>query len=526
MARDAGADFSRWIQADAQAALDARATKASASAAQVPTGLLSTATLPPLVFINTSNWDNEPVPDREWGVPGRFPLRQTALIYGEGGGGKSYTTLHLTAAHTLGREWLGSHPAQGPAIFIDAEDDEKEIHIRLNSIVRHFGVTHTDLIKGGHHIMSRVGQDSILATFSRNGTIEPTPFYNQLLQAAGDIKPKLIGIASLSDIFAGSEIDRSQVQRFISLTTRLARVAGGYVLLVAHPSLTGISTGTGLSGTTQWHNSVRARAYLRSAAPVDGEQPDSDLRELEFKKVQYDAMPDTVVLRYQNGMFLPVEGVTSLDKEAQLETAKKVFLELLGRYELSNRTVSEKTGTNFAPAKFAKEGEAKAAGVSAKILNIAMLKLFEERKIWMESIGKPSRPAYKVALAPKVHQQANKIPEHDTILRWAQACVVGGAVTGGNMMNAWAYLAIGQPITSELIYESYKKYCKKSNLPPEEEAAFNNACEGMFGPSKQIPSRDCINYTKKPTNYSGYDVPGPSKWQQIIVERINKGTNK
>ena len=79
-----------------------------------------------------SNWDNEQVPDREWAVPDRIPLRQTAMLYGEGGVGKSYTTLHLCVAHVLGRDWLGSQPTQGPTIFLDAEDDENEIRIRLN----------------------------------------------------------------------------------------------------------------------------------------------------------------------------------------------------------------------------------------------------------------------------------------------------------------------------------------------------------------------------------------------------------
>jgi hypothetical protein len=40
-------------------------------------------------------------------------------------------------------------------------------------------------------------------------------------------------------------------------------VTKGSVVLIAHPSLTGINTGTGISGSTQWHNSVRARFYLK-----------------------------------------------------------------------------------------------------------------------------------------------------------------------------------------------------------------------------------------------------------------------
>jgi hypothetical protein len=38
-------------------------------------------------------------------------------------------------------------------------------------------------------------------------------------------------------------------------------------MLLSHPSLTGINSGTGLSGTTGWHNSVRARMYFVRPKP-------------------------------------------------------------------------------------------------------------------------------------------------------------------------------------------------------------------------------------------------------------------
>ena len=41
------------------------------------------------------------------------------------------------------------------------------------------------------------------------------------------------------------------------------------------------------------------------AKATDGEQPDNDLRQLEFKKNQYGPIGETIVLRYQRGLFLP-----------------------------------------------------------------------------------------------------------------------------------------------------------------------------------------------------------------------------
>ena len=39
-----------------------------------------------------------------------------------------------------------------------------------------------------------------------------------------------------------------------------------------------------------------------------GEQPDGDLRQLEFKKNQYGPRGQNIVVRYQNGLFLPERG--------------------------------------------------------------------------------------------------------------------------------------------------------------------------------------------------------------------------
>jgi RecA-family ATPase len=351
----------------------------------------------PLPFINTSNWDNEPVPDQEWAVLNRIPLKQCVLFSGEGAAGKSTVYLQQSAAHVLARDWLGTLPEPGPAIYIDAEDDEKVIHRRLAAITNHYQVTFGDLIKGGLHLISLAGQDAVLAAASRNGKIEPTPLYKQLLEAAGDIKPIMMGFASSANVYAGSEIDRSQVQQFISLLTRLAITANGSVVLISHPSLTGINTDTGLSGTTQWHNAVRARFYMKSVKPEDGEQPDTDLREIVFKKNNYGAVSESIVLRYSNGLFLPLPGIASLDRIAKEAKADDVFLDLLRRFTAENRNVSDKKGPSYAPALFAREDEAKRARLAGKDLEAAMRRLFKAGKIWNEPYGRPSRPHFRIA---------------------------------------------------------------------------------------------------------------------------------
>jgi len=351
----------------------------------------------PLPFINMSNWDSEPVPEQEWTVFDKIPRRQPALFSGEGGTGKSMEGLHLTAAHVLGRDCWHTMPERGPAIFVDAEDEERVLHIRLAAIIEHYGVTFADLIKGGLHLISFAGKDAVMATVNRNGKIEPTAVYRLMLEAAGDIKPIQIVIASSANVFAGNEIDRSQVQQFVGLLTSITLVANGSLVLCSHPSLSGISSGSGLSGTTQWHNAVRARFFMKGVKPEDGEQPDNDLREIEFKKNQYGKISDSIVLRYQAGIYLPVPGA-SFDKLAREAKAEEIFLELLRRLTMENRLVSDKKSSAYAPAVFARENEARGAGITSPDFAEAMRRLFAAKKIWNEPWGRPSRPSYRIAL--------------------------------------------------------------------------------------------------------------------------------
>jgi RecA-family ATPase len=350
-----------------------------------------------LSFLDMSKWDAEPVPSRQWAIPDRVPLKQAGLFSGEGGTGKSIIELQKNVAHVTGKDWLGSMPAHGPAIYLAAEDDVNEIHIRLAAIASHYGVTFQEL-QGGLHILPLLGEDATLcASGGKSGKVETTELYRRLYEAAGDIKPKNISIDTLSRAFSGSEIDRVQVYGFANHMQALAMVAGGSVTVLSHPSLQGMSSGSGISGSTAWHGAFRFRQYLAGIKPSDSEQPDNDLRQLEFKKNQYGPRAEGIVLRYQRGLFLPEGGLSSLDKLAREARAQEAFLTILGRYEREGRNVSEKAPSpNYAPKQFAREREA--AGFRKHELDAAMRRLFEDGKLHVEQYGRPSRPQSRICL--------------------------------------------------------------------------------------------------------------------------------
>jgi RecA-family ATPase len=350
------------------------------------------------VWLDMSKWDQEPVPDRQWAIRDRVPLKQAGLFSGEGGTGKSILELMKNVAHVTGRDWLGSLPEPGPALYLGAEDDADEIHIRLAAIAKHHGITFKELVDGGLHVLCLLGKDATLcAAKDKSGTVEATPLYRQIYEAAGDIKPKNISVDTLSRAFAGNEIDRVQVYAFANHMQALAKVAGGSVTVLSHPSLAGIASGSGLSGSTAWHGAFRFRQYLKGVKSQDGEPVDSDLRELEFKKNQYGPLGETVVVRYQNGLFLPEAGVSNLDRVAREAAADRVFLAVLARLTVTNRNVSHNAASpNYAPKVFSLETEAAKMGLGRADLERAMRRLFAADKIVVETYGKASNPHERI----------------------------------------------------------------------------------------------------------------------------------
>jgi RecA-family ATPase len=176
-------------------------------------------------------------------------------------------------------------------------------------------------------------------------------------------------------------------------------VANGSVTVLSHPSLQGINSGSGISGSTAWHGAFRFRQYLTSPKPADGEQPENDLRQLEFKKNQYGPTGEAIALKYQRGLFLPLPGISSLDKVARQAKVDDIFLKLLKQFDAQGRNVSDKpTAPNYAPTMFAKETAATSDRIKKPDLDAGMRRLFESNRICVVEYGRASRRASKLAL--------------------------------------------------------------------------------------------------------------------------------
>ena len=205
-----------------------------------------------------------------------------------------------------------------------------------------------------------------------------------------DIKPVAISIDTVADVFGGNEIDRGQVTGFVKMLQRTAMRARCCGLL-AHPSVAGMTSGSGLSGSTAWHNKMRARAYMRAPQRKAGEEIDSDLREIEFKKNNYGPQGDTIQVRWRNGVFVPECAPTGLERIAQDHQDDEDFLTLLVRFAAQERRVSNTlNANNYAPTVFAREGVEGRKPARLR-LEQAMFRLIEDNKIHVEKYGPPSK---------------------------------------------------------------------------------------------------------------------------------------
>jgi RecA-family ATPase len=350
-----------------------------------------------LPFINIAEWHERPVPERVWTVKDRIPGSNVTLLSGEGSVGKSILSLHLATAVVLGRDWLQSLPEPGPVIVACCEDDTDELWRRLDLIFQHYGAAYTDF--KDLHVSALAGEETLMAVPDRNGIMQTTKLFGRTREAACDLKPRLIVLDNSADVFGGNENDRAQVRQFIGHLRGMAIAAGAGVLLTSHPSLTGISTGTGLSGSTAWNASVRSRLYFKRATTEKDEEPDPDLRVLEVMKANYGPVGETITLRWTNGLFLPVAGISNLDKLAAERRGEELFLKLLEQFTRQGRNTCEKeTARNYAPRMFSEEKEARDAGVKKADFKIAMSNLFNTGKIQQVPYGSPCRGTFKLVI--------------------------------------------------------------------------------------------------------------------------------
>ncbi len=358
-----------------------------------------------LPTIRVSDFAKSEKPERKWLVEDQIPDRNVTILNGDGAVGKSLLALQLGIAVATGSRWLGLPVQPGPCLYFSAEDEQDENHIRSVDIAAGARIPLEKI--DDCHIAIMAGEDALLAIEQGQGsTLKRTPLFARLRAELEAVRPKLLVLDNLADIFGGNENVKTTARQFMTMLRGLAIEFDCAVLLLAHPSMSGMASGTGSSGNVAWNNSARSRLYLQREKDGDGEEPDPNKRFLEGKKANYAPTGLRLEMRWENGRFVALDmpeldGVEGLEQaETKEAKAQRVFLELVQQYNKEGRNVSTARAANYAPVIFSKHHRAQ--GVSKPRFERAMNELLETGRIAIETVGPPSRPQQNIRFVEDV----------------------------------------------------------------------------------------------------------------------------
>jgi len=324
------------------------------------------------------------VPPREWAVDGLVPFKSVTLFSGDGGSGKSTLALQLCCATVLGRSWLGRETRAGRAAYVSCEDDQGELHRRLDAIcgAENWGIG--DL--SGLELFDRVGLDSAIMYRGKGfGEVEESPWWIGFSNWVVENQPGLIVLDSLYDFYGNfSQLDMGTARMFMGRLRELAKDSGCAIMVLWHPSKSGLESGDGTSGNVAFRNASRSMLYLEKDRDGGLDAPLT----LKGKKSNYGPAAEEVLVRWENGRFVPVvqtgseSGALGGISRRNAETA---FLDALDAATAQGRPVSHSKGANFAPKIFV--GMPQSAGFKIYDLNRAMERLFANGLIEVGQVG-------------------------------------------------------------------------------------------------------------------------------------------
>ena len=359
---------------------------------------------PKLGMTNPADYQGKKVPEREWIITDWIPNGTVTMLGGDGGMGKSLLAQQLLTAAATGKSWLELTTTACRGIGIFCEDDEEEIWRRQERINQHYGVEFRDL--ENLKWKSLVGADAGLIEFDFDRG-EMTDLTRQILATAVDFGAKLLVLDSLHDHFFGNENNRIHARQFINMLRDLAMGFDGAVVLTAHPSLSGLATGSGFSGSTAWNNAVRSRLYLKK--PKD-EDEDDNARILEDMKHNYSGQKPPLKLRWTEGVLVAEHPPQGVFAGMEARKAEVVFLEILDAVTAEGRHVSESSHSgNYAPKLFAKRPDRQ--GFTKPDFAKAMERLFADGKIRVEEYGREHDRRRRIVAVAEASEPDDSLPD-------------------------------------------------------------------------------------------------------------------
>ena len=280
-----------------------------------------------------------------WIIQDWLPCGYATLLAGHGGAGKSTIGLTFAVAIAAGIGVYGLETERRKVLILSCEDRASILHWRLRRICAFLDVDLASLAPY-LRIIDLVGHDVILwEKDPATGNTVTVPI-QRLREAICDQGSELLVVDGISDTFGGNENARTDVKRYVNALVSLIPPDRGAVLILGHiDKATARSSATteGYSGSTGWHNAVRARWYMyqEMAKEEDEEKPEptgnlivelqkSNLGQASAQlQLRWDSSGHVFSGRVKGGRFL-----SKPDLKSELQAIRDAFLaaENAGQY--------------------------------------------------------------------------------------------------------------------------------------------------------------------------------------------------
>lgn len=243
------------------------------------------------------------LPAPEYAVEQLAPVNEVTLGGGHGGSGKTILALTMAAHFAASQPWGPFGVRGGRAVYISMEDGAALLLHRLKRIVEVYKLPAHTIEKNLVIIDGSDGDAALCVETNEFGVrgVRMTDLFEEVKEACKGAG--LVIIDNASDVFAGDEISRRQVRRFVRELRNLARENNAGIILLAHIDKAAARLGAGgnsYSGSTAWHNSARSRIALK--------EKDGGVQLIQEKHNMAKKLDGPVMLRWTEGVLTFGEG--------------------------------------------------------------------------------------------------------------------------------------------------------------------------------------------------------------------------
>lgn len=298
---------------------------------------------PAFSFVSLADLHENPPPEREWIVREWLPRGTLVALFGGGGIGKSLLAQQIATCVANGVQTLGQDVAPSPVLALFGEDDPEELRRRQWAILSHLERS-PKYSADGLHLNGRAGLENTLMTFTADRIPLAMPLMQALRDECARLRPALVVLDNIAQVFGGMENDRHQVTMFANALTGLAREFDCCVLLLGHVAK---AQGSEYSGSTAWEAAVRTRLWLERRA--DG------MIELHKAKANY-AARGSVVMEYRHGALVEIDESRGDESDVVRATEKQVLDALDALTSRQIASSQNPTASTYLPRLAAKQG--------------------------------------------------------------------------------------------------------------------------------------------------------------------------